>query len=1021
MPGPHDERTFETGVVHEVTTLAGWDEQPASVFDRDLRFVPDDLGAFLTATQPEKVEQLEQRLGDGWLRKTAAIITDAMKQPGATLKYLREGKEVHGVHLDLAYFKPTSSRNPALVERYEANVLTVIRQVPYAPDHHNTVDLGLFVNGFPVASAELKNGVSQTVGNAVDQYQRDRDPRDAFLSRRCVVHFAADPYLVQMTTTLQRSETAFLPFNRGSSPDGRGGAGNWQPADGSHPTSYLWRDVWQRDNWLDLVQRFVHVEHPDPDEPLKDPTLIFPRYHQWECVRRFVADARDHGAGRNLLAMHSTGSGKTNTIGWLAHRLANLFMDDDTKVFDKVVVITDRRVLDRQLQDKIEQFEKANAVGMVRSIKESSEQLREALESRTAKIIITTIQKFPYITETLDRRVGSRFAVIIDEAHSSQTGESAASLKRALSARSEQDVSEEEMLAIAAEDAAAYDAEADDPAAAMAEQAAAARGRQDNLSMFAFTATPKNKTLEMFGEWDEQAGTWRPSHLYSMRQAIEEKFILNILENYVTYQTYYRLATKAAEYESEEVERSKALAAARRYAQLHPYQLAQKAEVIVEHFREHVQAGLDGHAKAMVVTASRLHAVRYKKAIDRYLAKQGYDDLQALIAFSGEVLDPDDPGEAYTEASMNGFTDKKTEDRFDSDDYQVMVVAEKYQTGFDQPKLCAMYVDKKLSGINAVQTLSRLNRTYPGKVTFVLDFVNEIATIEDAYSGYWDEAIAEPTDPQVMYETWERLDGYHIVDPDDVDRFAAAWFDPEFDPLAKGARAGARHAELNQQVLLAVAPAKDRFDELDEDTQDEFRQVINQFVRMYAFVSQIIPWADETMERRHAYCRLLRQRIKKDRGASLDLSDELEMTHFHMEESFRGGLDVHETETLPPAFTGGGFGPLTEDEQLALLDIIEQINERYGTNWGEEHRLFVEAQTARMVDDPDVQEKFAANNREKARIVFGELWQGAKFGSLDEHTELVKSLVDNPEVERMLGDAVFEAVYREARKRAESE
>ena len=419
MPGPHDERTFETGVVHELTTLSGWSEQPPSVYDRDLRFVPSDLETFLRATQADKVEQLEQRMGEGWLRKTVTIITDSMKQPGATLKYLREGKEVHGVHLDLAYFKPTSGRNPDLVARYDANVCTVIRQVPYSPDHANTVDLALVVNGFPVVSAELKNGTGQTVTDAVDQYEDDRDPRDTFLSRRCVVHFAVDPYLCQMTTQLKRDETVFLPFNRGSSPDERAGAGNWQPEDGSHPTSYLWRNVWQRDNWLELIQRFIHVEHPDPDEPLKAPTLIFPRYHQWDCVRQFVAHARGHGSGHNLLAMHSTGSGKTNTIGWLAHRLANLFDADDHKVFDKVVVISDRRVLDRQLQDKIEQFEKANAKGMVVAIKESSEQLRQALESKTAKIIITTIQKFPYITETLDRLQGSRFAAIIDEAHSS--------------------------------------------------------------------------------------------------------------------------------------------------------------------------------------------------------------------------------------------------------------------------------------------------------------------------------------------------------------------------------------------------------------------------------------------------------------------------------------------------------------------------------------------------------------------------------------------------------------------------
>ncbi len=1012
MPGPHDEHTFESGVVHEMTTLSGWQERPAADYDRTLRLVPADLEAFLTATQPDAVEKLAERLGGGWLRKTCEILAKSLKRPGDTLKLLRRGKNVHGVQLDLAYFKPTHGLNPQVVARYEANVLTVIRQVPYSPEHGNTLDLGLFVNGLPVADAELKNGTGQKVGDAVDQYMRDRDSRDVFLSRRSVVHFAVDPYLVMMATTLAGNKTRFLPFNRGAAPDGQGGAGNWQPDDGSHPTGYLWRQVWQRDAWMDLLQSFIHIEHPNPDDPLADPTLIFPRFHQWDCVLSFVGDARGRGAGSNYLAMHSTGSGKTNTIGWLAHRLANLFDDTDTKVFDKVLVLTDRKVLDRQLQDKIEQFEQTTAKGMVRTISESSAQLAEALESKSAKIIVTTIQKFPYIADKVAERAGSRFAVIIDEAHSSQSGESAGAMKRALAPGA----TEEETLALAAEAEAAY--EVDDPAAAMAEQVATSRGRQDNLSMFAFTATPKNKTLELFGTPDAD-GRMRPTHVYSMRQAIEEGFIINVLENYTTYESYYRLASKLdeAELTSTQVEKSKALAAVRRYAMLHPHNIAQKVEIVVEHFRENVQHGLDGQAKAMVVTASRLHAVRYKKMIDKYLAAKGYDDLKALIAFSGEVIDPDDPGDPLAEPNMNGFPETQTEKRFDSDDFQVMVVAEKYQTGFSQPKLCAMYVDKKLVGLNAVQTLSRLNRPYPGKITFVLDFVNDVTTIQDAYSDYWTEAIAEPTDPQVLYETWEQIDDAHIIHDDDVETFATVWFDPTFDPTASGRGAGEKAAKANAQLIAALRPAEERFAALDEDDRELFRRVLRQFVRQYAFLAQIIPWADVEMERRYAYGRMLSRRIAEQRGKTLDLSDELMMTHYQLEETFHGQLTTTDAEVMAPAFPGGGQGPLTDDEQLALLDIIETINDRYGTNLTEAHRILTEAWAQWMIDQPEARQKFAANPRDKALLAFRQMWADAKFSHLDEHTDFIKMLIDNPDIEHLLGEAVFDSVYRESRRR----
>ena len=1013
MPGPHTELTFETSVVHELTTLSGWRELPADAYDRTLRLVPTDLAEFLSVTQPERVEQLQDRLGDGWLRKTCEYIAKGLKRPGETLKLLRTGKVVHGVAIDLAYFRPTHGKVAANVERYDANVLTVIRQVPYSPDHHNTIDVALFVNGIPVAGAELKNGISQKVADAVHQYRTDRDPKDEFLSRRCVVHFAVDPTAVWMTTQLAGKATRFLQFNRGSAADGQGGAGNWQPEDGSHPTSYLWRDVWQRDSWLDLIQSFIHVEHPDPDDPLADPSLIFPRFHQWDCVLRFVNAARTQGPGENYLAMHSTGSGKTNTIGWLAHRLANLFDDADQKVFDKVIVITDRKVLDRQLQDKVEQFESTSAKGMVRTITESAKELAEALRSPAAKIIVTTIQKFPHIVRDVEERAGSRFAVIIDEAHSSQTGESAGAMKLALSKDAKP--TDEQLLDMAAEADAAYDV-SDDPAAQMAEQVAAARGPQKNLSMFAFTATPKNRTLELFGTRDADTGQMRPTHLYSMRQAIEEGFIMDVLRNYTTYNVYYRLATDSdhAELLSEEVEKSKALAAARRYASLHPHNIAQKVEVLVEHFREHVQHRIGGRAKAMVVTASRLHAVRYKKTIDKYLAAKGYDDLHTLIAFSGTVFDPDD-GEEYSEPGMNEFPEKQTERRFGSDDYQVMVVAEKYQTGFSQPLLHTMYVDKKLVGVNAVQTLSRLNRIHPLKEdTFVLDFVNDIDTIQEAYSDYWGEAIAESTDPQVLYETWEDIDGFNVIEQADVDAFAKVWFDPEFDPRATDAKAGSKAATLNAALFAALRPAEERFAELDETTQESFRQRLRQFVRMYAFLSQIVSYADTDAEKRYAYGRMLSYRIAEEQGKRLDLDDELRMTHYRIEKAHEGEVVAGEGGTLAPTFPGGGMGPLTEEEQVVLSEVIERINDRYGQNLTESHKLLVASVYEKMTDDTDLQQKAGNNPKEKFLLSAKPRFEAALFENLDDHTDLVKAFIENPQMQEMLITAGLDFVYRRA-------
>jgi len=713
-----DERGFEDAI--EACLLAGgYLKSVPSHFDRVLGIDTAELFAFIGATQVRQWESLLGRYGndpDVAQRGFAKRLASELDNRG-TVEVLRHGVSDLGVTIRLAFFQPAHGLTPELEKLYQANRVSVTRQLAYEATSTRTLDLVLLVNGIPTATAELKNPLThQGIEEAIKQYRSDRDPTNVTLGRRALVHFAVDPDRVSMTTKLAGKDTAFLPFNRGHA----GGAGN-PPNPEGHRTSYLWERVWSRDAWMDILGRFVHVERPTQGKAAarrKAETVIFPRFHQWDAVLALEAHARAHGTGSSYLVQHSAGSGKSNTIAWTAHRLSSLHDAADNKVFDKVVVITDRLVLDRQLQETIYQFEHAR--GVVVKIDRDSAQLAEALAGQQARIIVTTLWKFPFVLDKIADLGDRRYAVIVDEAHSSQTGEAAKDLRLALGASEEQ-----ELTAAEAEDAG-FIAQAIDPVEEALAKAVGARGRQANLSFLAFTATPKARTLEMFGALDPVTGKHEPFHLYSMRQAIEEGFILDVLANYVTYHTYWRIEKAVADDPSYEA--TKARRAIARFVSLHPSNLAQKAEIIVEHFRTHTAAKIAGQAKAMVVTSSRLHAVRYKQAIDVHIAKQGYTDLAALVAFSGRVLDDHDL--SYSEAEMNGFPESQTAERFASRDYQVLIVAEKFQTGFDQPLLHTMYVDKVLTGLNAVQTLSRLNRIYPNKAdTFVLDFRNQTEDI----------------------------------------------------------------------------------------------------------------------------------------------------------------------------------------------------------------------------------------------------------------------------------------------------
>jgi type I restriction enzyme R subunit len=976
-----DEFAFEDFICSWLVVRGGYTEakvgkgQAPPDFDVNAAIDTAELFTFIGTTQSEAWESLVARYGSDRNGAQSGFVKRLAQQIDArgTVDVLRHGVDDLGVSFRLAYFKPASGLTPELIARYDKNRLTVTRQLPYEADSTKTLDLCLFVNGIPVATAELKNPITgQSVEQARAQYRTDRDPKNPLL-RRSVVHFAVDTEAVSMTTRLAGNLTLFLPFNRGHEM----GAGN-PPNPNGHRTAYLWEEVWQRDAWLDLLQRFVHKE-PTPKGSRARPVVIFPRYHQWDAVRDLTAAAREHGAGRDYLVQHSAGSGKSNTIAWLAHRLSSLHDDADQKVFDKVVVITDRRVLDRQLQDTIYEFE--HAQGVVMRIDENSQQLADALAGEQARIIITTLQKFPFVTDKIESLPSRRYAVIVDEAHSSQTGDSAAAMKQVLGVRHEPDPAEP---ANNAEDALAA--------------AAAARGKQPNLSFFAFTATPKARTLELFGRYDPATGKHVPFHLYSMRQAIQEGFILDVLANYATYQTYWNIEQTVPD--DPEFDPGKAKAAIAKFVTLHPYQLAQKAEVIVEHFRTKVAHKVGGQAKAMVVTQSREHAVRYHRALTKYVNDHGYTDVGVLVAFSGRL---DIDGDEVTEARLNGVPESQVPDVFDSDQYQILVVAEKYQTGFDQPKLYAMYVDKLLTGLAAVQTLSRLNRIHPDKDgTFILDFRNDADEIREAFQPYYGTTVAPPTDPNLLYDTRRALDVFGVLWPDEIETVVTLLL------LGDGVNHGRVHA--------ALAPAIDRFDHLDGDEQERFVDALQRFVRTYGFLSQVVSFTDAKLHRDYLYCKALAAftKVRSD-DVAVDAGSLVELTHLRIEQQFEGSVTLSDTLGEVVTVFGDGSGKRHEPDEEPLSRIIEQINDRFGTNFDPTDRLFFDAVAEKLVRRPDIQQQAAVNSPENFALVVAKEFEGGVIDQMAAAEDVTIKYLDNPDLQAMVLQAYAPLIQGKAK------
>ena len=971
----HSESAFET--VIETHLLAnGYISFAGDGFDRDRAIFPDMVLAFIRETQPREWAKLEKLHGD----KTGEQVLDDLckwMDIHGSLATLRHGFKCYGRQLRAAYFKPAHSLNPELESRYAANRLGITRQLHFSPRSEKSLDVTLSVNGIPVVTAELKNPLtSQTVEDARHQYQRERDPHEPIFEfkRRTLVHFAADTESIFMTTRLAGKATHFLPFDKGFA----GASGNPPDPDGrTYRTAYLWEDVLQRDSLLDILARFIHLQIDEKwdgrGNKVKAEIMIFPRYHQLEAVRLLVETAGREGVGHNYLVEHSAGSGKSNTIGWLAHRLASLHDALNERVFDSVIVITDRVVLDQQLQDTIYQFE--HKLGVLQRVDQSSRQLAEALES-AVPIIVTTLQKFPFVSRQLLKMAEERgtigtgtlvtrhYAVIVDEAHSSQGGETATDLKEVLGG---------ERLR---EEASKRAAEEDQEDMEELFRSMAKRGRQANLSFFAFTATPKYKTFAVFGRGGN------PLHRYTMRQAIEEGFILDVLRNYTTYETYFQLL-KACD-DDPNVERKKAARALARFMRLHPHNIAQKTEVMVEHFQTVTRHKLGGRAKAMVVTGSRLEAIRYKQSFDRYIKEKSYA-IKSLVAFSGKVEDDKLAGVTYTELGMNhGISEKELPEKFATQEYQVLLVAEKYQTGFDQPLLHTMYVDKRLAGRQAVQTLSRLNRRHPRKEdTFILDFVNSREEIQEAFKSYYQGAeMGEEVAPTRMYAIKSELDASGIYLDEEIGRFCTVYFKPK-----------QRQSDLDHQAMnAALDPVVSRFisrrDKDDEEAED-WRGKVKAFLNLYGFLSQVIPYQDSDLERLYVFLRHLMAKLpRRKSGLAYRFDDEVQLEYYRLQKISEGSISLEGSDARPldgPTEVGSG---LARPQPVPLSQLIDIVNSRFGTDFNQADQLFFDQIVEAAMANASARQAAVVNPGDKFELVFKSLLKNLFAERMDQNEDI---------------------------------
>ena len=1060
------ESVFQADIVTQMQAH-GWQLGSASGYTAETALYEQDVLNFVQTTQPQEWEKFcrtfpidsERHFITALvkqLNKADAQATDRASRTYGTLGVLRHGLKIRNARFSLCQFKPEHSLNPETMARYEANICRVVPEVVYSPHasvkdstdgkvaKRNRIDIVLFVNGLPVTTMELKSEFKQAVQNAITQYKKTRLPKDPdtkkpepllTFKRGALVHFAVSQYEVYMTTKLAGDSTYFLPFNKGTS---EGGAGNDVPADSSrYATDYLWNEVLTPENLLSILGHFVHLQIEEVEDwegrKSKKESLIFPRYHQWDVVTKLVDAAIDEGAGQKYLIQHSAGSGKSNSIAWTAHQLSTLYNSDGDKQFHSVIVITDRTILDQQLQDTIFQFEHADSVVGRINNKEGegskSEKLASALVN-SQPIIIVTIQTFPFVLKAIEDSAvlkSRRYAIIADEAHSSQTGTTARKLK--------------EVLVSGDNDSDSNDKDSDQVLSSedMLDNVIAARRNSPNLSYYAFTATPKPKTIELFGRVPNpdlppsKQNVPESYHVYSMRQAIEEGFILDVLKNYTNYKVVYQLTQKIAA-EDKEVDTRRATIKLNNWVRLHDHNIAQKVKVIIEHFNENIKGLLGGQAKAMVVTGSRKEAVRYKLAFDRYITDHGYKGINAMVAFSGEVsFNADDPDSSalidqkFTEHNMNpNLKGRDMRKAFDSDDYQVMLVANKFQTGFDQPKLCAMYVDKKLGGVDCVQTLSRLNRTYAGKSvsgTFVLDFFNDPEDILEAFQPYYKNAtLDDVSDPDSVFDLYEKLCAGGIFDWPEVEQFAIAFYAKNKSGAAvsnickpaverwqkryKEAKEQAANAKMllersnatGDAVLIANAETDYKGYKVEQDALELFKKDLTTFTRQYEFMSQIVDYDDKALEKLSLYARHLQPmlREKLDDDDDVDLSN-IVMSHYRLSKLRQQDLKLQE-ESIDLKSGSGGGGRARDKEEDLLSQIVARLNEMFDTENLTDSDMLNYSQTIwdKIKENDIVMQQIANNPADKIMLGdYPDATLDAIFDSQEAYQEITKQLLSD--------------------------